>query len=106
MNLRTLLASALAAVVSAQQQPNATGAPLPGTNVTGLSTEGIATVVTVVGRFLTFVAEPTVFAWGPNTYSVTAPTTLTITDCPCTITTVSLLRDERGGREAESDARG
>ncbi|KAK5660238.1 hypothetical protein OQA88_12772 [Cercophora sp. LCS_1] len=68
---------------------NATGAPLPGLNLTGISTEGITTVVTVVDRFLTYCPEPTVFVWAGRTYSVDAPATVTISDCPsgCTIAT-------------------
>lgn len=99
MKLATLLTAATTLAAGAgtvaaqaqQQQPDATGAPLPGLNWTGVSTEGIVTVVTVVDRFLTYCAESTVFAWGPKVYSVTAPATLTITDCPCTITTVCSL---------------
>ncbi|KAK0643590.1 hypothetical protein B0T16DRAFT_459718 [Cercophora newfieldiana] len=95
MNLKTLtllLTTSVYPFASAQGQPlNVTGAPLPGTNVTGLSTEGVVTVVTVVGRFLTFCAEPTVFRWGEKVYDVKGPTTLTIEDCPCTITTTRCL---------------
>lgn len=88
---------------NADPSPNpsgATGAPLPGINTTGLSTEGIATVVTVVDRFLTFIPEPTELTWFPGagtkrgigvTYRVTAAGTVTVTDCPCTITTVCFL---------------
>ncbi|KAK4450100.1 hypothetical protein QBC34DRAFT_350186 [Podospora aff. communis PSN243] len=93
MNLKSLLLATLvtsSTSVSAQLL-NATGAPFPGINNTGLSTEGLVTVVTVVGRFLTYCAEPTVLKWGKNVYSVTAPTTLTIDDCPCTITTTRCL---------------
>ncbi|KAK0627119.1 hypothetical protein B0T14DRAFT_127926 [Immersiella caudata] len=93
MNFKSLLLTShlTASTTVSAQQLNATGAPLPGTNVTGLSTEGIVTVVTVVGRFLTYCAEPTVLKWGKNAYSVTAPTTLTIDDCPCTIATTRCL---------------
>lgn len=70
---------------------NATGAPLPGLNATGISPEGLTTVVTVVDRFLTYCPEPTVFVWAGRTYSVDAPATVTISDCEggCTIATVS-----------------
>jgi hypothetical protein len=45
------------------------------------------TVVTeVVDVYVTYCPEPTEITHGDKTYTVTAPTTLTITDCPCTIT--------------------
>ena len=77
-----------------QQLPaaaGATGAPLPGVDVSGLSTEGVTTVETVVDRFLTYVSGPTVFTTNGAVYSVTGAGTVTVTDCPCTITTVSFV---------------
>ncbi|RCI09310.1 hypothetical protein L249_1554 [Ophiocordyceps polyrhachis-furcata BCC 54312] len=48
---------------------------------------GNATVVTeVVDVYTTYCPGPTQITHGSKTYTVTAPTTLTITDCPCTIT--------------------
>ncbi|PHH76981.1 hypothetical protein CDD80_1037 [Ophiocordyceps camponoti-rufipedis] len=48
---------------------------------------GNATVVTeVVDVYTTYCPVPTQITHGSKTYTITAPTTLTITDCPCTIT--------------------
>ncbi|KAK5987086.1 Clock-controlled protein 6 [Cladobotryum mycophilum] len=48
---------------------------------------GNATVVTeVVDVYTTFCPGATEITHGTKTYTVTEPTTLTITDCPCTIT--------------------
>jgi hypothetical protein len=45
------------------------------------------TVVTeVVSSYVTYCPGPTEITHGENTYTVTEATTLTITDCPCTIT--------------------
>ncbi|KHN97049.1 uncharacterized protein MAM_05158 [Metarhizium album ARSEF 1941] len=49
------------------------------------------TVVTrtkVVSRFTTYCPGPTTLSVGTKTYTVTAATTLTISECPCTITEV------------------
>ncbi|KAL3960904.1 hypothetical protein ACCO45_006021 [Purpureocillium lilacinum] len=49
--------------------------------------KGNATVVTeVVDVYTTYCPAPTEITHGTKTYTVTEPTTLTITDCPCTIT--------------------
>ncbi|WEW57910.1 hypothetical protein PRK78_003377 [Emydomyces testavorans] len=46
-----------------------------------------ATAVTeVVTAYTTFCPGPTTITHGTKTYTVTSATTLTITDCPCTIT--------------------
>ncbi|PHH86570.1 hypothetical protein CDD83_10048 [Cordyceps sp. RAO-2017] len=48
---------------------------------------GNATVVTeVVDVYTTYCPGPTQITHGSKTYTVTEATTLTITDCPCTIT--------------------
>jgi hypothetical protein len=49
----------------------------------------IVTTTKVVSAFTTYLPKPTIFTFGTNTYTVTEPTTLTITDCPCTIVEVS-----------------
>ncbi|KAI9167695.1 Clock-controlled protein [Paramyrothecium foliicola] len=57
--------------------------------VTGVSAyaHGNVTVVTeVVSSYVTYCPEPTQITHGDKTYTVTEATTLTITDCPCTIT--------------------
>jgi len=40
---------------------------------------------TVVSSYVTVCPSPTTFTQGTSTYTVTAPTTITITECPCTI---------------------
>jgi hypothetical protein len=45
------------------------------------------TIVTeVVSEYTTYCPGPTEITHGGSTYTVTEATTLTITDCPCTIT--------------------
>lgn len=46
-----------------------------------------ATVTEVVSSYVTYCPSPTELVQGNKTYTVTEPTILTITDCPCTITT-------------------
>ncbi|POR39196.1 Clock-controlled protein 6 [Tolypocladium paradoxum] len=53
----------------------------------GAYAAGNATVVTeVVDVYTTYCPGPTQITHGSKTYTVTKATTLTITDCPCTIT--------------------
>jgi hypothetical protein len=49
---------------------------------------GTITTTKVVSKYTTWCPEPTTVCIGTKTYTVTKPTTLTITDCPCTITEV------------------
>ncbi|VUG16891.1 DEBR0S1_28304g1_1 [Brettanomyces bruxellensis] len=44
-----------------------------------------STDVTTIVKFTTYCPEATTFAVNNKTYTVTGKTTLTITDCPCTI---------------------
>lgn len=48
------------------------------------------TVTSVVTAITTWCPGPTTLTHGTRTYTVTKATTLTITDCPCTVTSVSL----------------
>lgn len=48
--------------------------------------KNVTVVTEVVGQYTTYCPEATRITHGTKTYTVTAPTTLTITDCPCTIT--------------------
>lgn len=68
-----IAAAALAAGVSASSYPVYSPAP----NVT-YTTE-------VVTSYETYCPGPTQITYGTNTYTVTEATTLTITDCPCTV---------------------
>lgn len=47
------------------------------------------TTTKVVDEYTTYCPEPTTFELGGHTYEVEVPTTLTITECPCTIVEVS-----------------
>lgn len=47
------------------------------------------TTTKVVAAYTTYCPEPTTFELGGKKYEVTEPTTLTITDCPCTIVEVN-----------------
>ncbi|KAI1380886.1 hypothetical protein F4677DRAFT_203071 [Hypoxylon crocopeplum] len=53
-------------------------ATYPASNATAYTTE-------VVTSYETYCPGPTQITYGTNTYTVTEATTLTITDCPCTI---------------------
>lgn len=49
------------------------------------------TTTKVVEAYTTYCPEPTTFELGGKTYTVEEPTTLTITECPCTIVEVRFL---------------
>jgi len=51
-----------------------------------MANSNVTVVTEVVESFVTYCPAPTTFTHGSSTYTVTEPTTLTITDCPCTIT--------------------
>ncbi|PNS15730.1 Septation initiation network scaffold protein cdc11 [Sphaceloma murrayae] len=57
------------------ERPTTTSAPVHQTTTT-----------VVVSSFTTYCPEPTIVSYGTQTFTVTSATTLTITDCPCTIT--------------------
>jgi hypothetical protein len=50
--------------------------------------ETIVTTTKVVSVYTTYCPEPTTFTFNKKEYIVTKPTTITITDCPCTIVEV------------------
>lgn len=56
----------------------ATAQQTPGSNVT-YTTE-------IVESYVTYCPGPTEISHGGKTYTITEATTLTITDCPCTVT--------------------
>ncbi|KAK0715773.1 hypothetical protein B0H67DRAFT_645474 [Lasiosphaeris hirsuta] len=88
--LAQLIAAALvsAPLASAQRVERPGPSEYLRPNTTGSHGDGNTTAVTtVVSRFTTICPSPTTWTWGTKTYCVTEPTTLTITDCPCTITT-------------------
>ncbi|OAQ57525.1 hypothetical protein VFPPC_15019 [Pochonia chlamydosporia 170] len=51
-----------------------------------MGTNSTASLTIIRTAFTTYCPEPTKFAVGNVTYTVTKPTTLTITNCPCTLT--------------------
>ena len=60
------------------------GAPTP--TPTPVSSKPYSVTTDIVNSYTTYCPGATTFTQGSHTYTVTAPTTLTITDCPCTIT--------------------
>jgi len=50
------------------------------------SNETVVYTTEVVTAYTTYCPGPTTIAHGTKTYTVTEATTLTITDCPCTVT--------------------
>lgn len=77
-------AAALFALVgAAAAKPTTTMSPYP--MPTGHK-NGTVTVTTVVDSYTTYCPGPTSFHMGGKDYVVTKPTTLIITDCPCTVT--------------------
>ncbi|CAI4060634.1 hypothetical protein SKDZ_05G2300 [Saccharomyces kudriavzevii ZP591] len=64
----------------------ATPAPEPSSAVPPFyNSTATTTQYEVVSEFTTYCPEPTTFVTNNATYTVTAPTTLTVTNCPCTI---------------------
>ncbi|KAL4722601.1 hypothetical protein ACLX1H_010482 [Fusarium chlamydosporum] len=74
-------AALLAIVGSAAAMHTVSPAPMP----TGVK-NGTVTVTSVVDVYTTYCPGPTSFHMGGKDYIVTKPTTLIITDCPCTVT--------------------
>ncbi|CAI4038620.1 hypothetical protein SMKI_05G2320 [Saccharomyces mikatae IFO 1815] len=63
-----------------------THAPLPSSTVPVFyNSTATTTQYEVVSKFTTYCPEPTTFVTNNATYTVTAPTILTVTNCPCTI---------------------
>lgn len=82
---------ALASVAAAAVMP---GSPQHFANGIMRRNETVTTTK-VVSAYTTYCPEPTTFELGGKTYEVEEPTTLTITDCPCTIVEVSFPCHER-----------
>ncbi|KAH7189336.1 uncharacterized protein B0J16DRAFT_112965 [Fusarium flagelliforme] len=76
-------AALLALVGAAAAKPTLTYSPVP---IPTGHKNGTVTVTTVVDSYTTYCPEPTSFHLGGKDYVVTKPTTLIITDCPCTVT--------------------
>jgi hypothetical protein len=74
-------AALLALAGAAAAQPTLSPVPVP----TGVK-NGTVTVTSVVDVYTTYCPGPTSFHLGGKDYVVTKPTTLIITDCPCTVT--------------------
>lgn len=51
-----------------------------------MASKNVTYVTEVVESYVTYCPAPTEITHGTQTYTVTEPTTLTITDCPCTVT--------------------
>ncbi|KAK8020437.1 hypothetical protein PG990_005575 [Apiospora arundinis] len=65
--------------------PAATYPVVATANVTTISSQVVKYTTEVVNQYTTYCPGPTQITYGTKTYTVTAPTTLTISDCPCTI---------------------
>lgn len=78
MQMRNLLTLLAASGAAAQR----TGIPPPAIN-------GTITTTIVVNSFVTYCPVPTVITWKDVCYTAKTPGPVTITNCPCTITTVS-----------------
>ncbi|EER24048.1 hypothetical protein D8B26_002221 [Coccidioides posadasii str. Silveira] len=57
-----------------------------GATASYVNTNATSVVTEVVTAYTTYCPGPTTLTHGTNTYTVTEATTLTITDCPCTVT--------------------
>ncbi|EEP76032.1 predicted protein [Uncinocarpus reesii 1704] len=57
-----------------------------GASATIINPTGASVITEVVTQYTTYCPGPTTITHGTNTYTVTEATTLTITDCPCTVT--------------------
>lgn len=82
MQMRNLVTLLAASVAAAQR----TGIPPPAMN-------GTITTTIVVNSFVTYCPVPTVITWKDVCYTAKTPGPVTITNCPCTITTVSNIFD-------------
>lgn len=74
-------ASILALAASAAAQSTTANSPQ--------TINGTVHVTTVVSSFTTYCPQPTVLTFNEVCYTVTTPQVLTVTNCPCTIVTVS-----------------
>ncbi|GAB0136175.1 hypothetical protein EsDP_00004487 [Epichloe bromicola] len=79
--MNTIKVVALAAAVASASAEGVNGLSFPNATTTG----GAVYTTEVVTKLTTFCPAATTFVMGNKTYAVTTPTTLTITDCPCTI---------------------
>ncbi|KAK8114197.1 uncharacterized protein PG998_001313 [Apiospora kogelbergensis] len=71
---------------ASQSTPAAATYPVVATgNGTTISSQVVKYTTEVVNQYTTYCPGPTQITYGTKTYTVTAPTTLTITDCPCTV---------------------
>lgn len=86
MYTKSILVAALAGVAAANQAQPTPGpdAPPPHGNHT------VVTTTKVVSQYTTYCPGPTTLSYAGKKYTVTKATTLTITDCPCTIVEVCL----------------
>lgn len=78
----------------------------PRPTVSTLYYNSTTTVTEVVQTLTTWCSEPTVLTVNSKWYTVTEPTTLIITDCPCTMTRVSHPSIPWEGREREEGRKG
>ena len=65
-----------------------------GGNSPSAAAPSTVTVTDVVSTLTTYITDYTTFSTNGVSYTVTEPTTLTITDCPCTVTRTSVFTED------------
>lgn len=81
MQMRSLLTLLAASGAATAQSTGLPPSMMPG--------NGTITTTIVVPSFVTYCPKPTVITWKDQCYTAKKPGPITITNCPCTITTVS-----------------
>ncbi|KAI9903913.1 hypothetical protein N3K66_000442 [Trichothecium roseum] len=85
MLTKTLFLALAAGLASAGRIRNPRNVTSSAVDAGANSLPDVVTTTQVLDVYTTYCPEPTVLTFQDETYTVVAPTTLTITDCPCTI---------------------
>lgn len=80
-----LLAAAGLSIVSAHSSSSSSPAHSSPSSSSSSPHSNVTYTTQVVTAYTTYCPSPTKITHGTHTYTVTEPTTLTITDCPCTV---------------------
>ena len=110
--MRVLAVLTLLATTAFAQFQNVSSSSLPETDVQppgsnstyGELSTAFVTEVQTVTEFTTYCPEPTTIITNGKTIVVTTATTLTITDCPCVVTTSHLKPEESGTGSSKATA--
>lgn len=92
--------------VSASNTEGGLNAGGTGETVLGKSSNELQATIDVVRSYTSYFPFATTFIQGSSTYTITGPTTLTITDCPCTITSSPEMSVNRNATESLSHKSG